>query len=479
MATVSSPNADVSAAEASAHRFQAEQSPDLPPPIANNNNNNNANEDFDFNDDESIDREPLSETNLPKIMVDTALFVEKLQDDGVMNTNKSPPVMEHKDMMKLATALYNKFKNSKLIDIPKNKSRTIKTMLSVLVHLRNHMDVHEVLPELSAHLPSSSTKEKMYIIDNNASGGQERYVSNLVARFGKSKPASQRNSSLAVRVVICLCHPSVRGGVVHYLKGRKNREELDSSHSTSLALGEEILKLFESDDLVINRPDMMDLPNHDPNVAITPETCDYMGRTAEWILATWNSFIKPKYKKVLTKWYKQTGGGGRELEDFVNYCVLNHGSPVAVWLAWVYAIDHEADLILASVSAGRPPQFISGNQEAGFEGTSNADGSPSDFVTPRKRKADIIKAQLEESHARMDKLLSIVEAQAASKAESNPIHSRLRMMGDVSSARSTYEQASDFTPNTKEEFLKALASEEKSIAHEIIDISKKRKASEE
>jgi len=175
-------------------------------------------------------------------------------------------------------------------------------------------------------------------------------------------------------------------GVVNYLKG-KSRGELDSSYSTSLALGEVILKLFESDDLVIDRPDMMDLPNHDPNHSITPEECDYMGRTAEWILATWNTYIKPKYKKVLTKWYKQTGGGGRELEDFVNYCVLNHGSPVAVWLAWVYAIDHDANFILASVSAGRPPQFISGNQEAGFEGTSsNADGSPSEFVTPVRRR---------------------------------------------------------------------------------------------
>jgi len=188
-------------------------------------------------------------------------------------------------------------------------------MLSILVHLRNHMDVHEVLPELRAHLPSTSTNEKMYLIDNNASG-------NGMFQFGKSKPASQRNPSLAVRIVSCLCHSSVRGGVVNYLKGRKSRGELDSSYSTSLALGEVILKLFESDDLVIDRPDMMDLPNHDPNHSITPEECDYMGRTAEWILATWNTYIKPKYKKVLTKWYKQTGGGGRELEDFVNYCVL-------------------------------------------------------------------------------------------------------------------------------------------------------------
>jgi len=53
------------------------------------------------------------------------------------------------------------------------------------------------------------------------------------------------------------------------------------------------------------------------------------------------------------------------------------------------------------------------------------------------------------------------------------------MMDDVSSAKSAYEQDNDLTPNTKAEFLNALKSEKKSIATEIIDISKKRKASEE
>jgi len=133
MASVSSPNADVSAAEASAHRFQAEQSPDPPPPIANNNNddndNRNDNDGIAAADDDDDDDEPLSETNLPKITVDTATFVEQLQEVGEMNTNKSPPVMEYKELTKLVNAIYNKFKSSKLIDLPKNKSRTIKKML--------------------------------------------------------------------------------------------------------------------------------------------------------------------------------------------------------------------------------------------------------------------------------------------------------------------------------------------------------------
>ena len=480
-AALPSLDAEANAAE-DAHHVQALRSTD---PLANDDNddgddNNDSNDDVNNNDDNYDDDEnPLSESNIVKLMVERAQFVTLLQDDGKMNMKKSPPVMEYKHIRKLANALYNKFQSSKLVDLPENKNRTVKTMLSVLIQLRNHMDVHEVLPEIRAHLPSSTTNEKMYIIDNNVSGGQERFVSMCVSKFGAAKKSrqTQRNPSLAVRVVISLCHPSVRGGVVHWLTNKKIRGDLDQSYSTSLALGEEVLKLFESDDLPIKRPDFMDLSDHDPNQAITPEMCENKGRDADWILSTWKSYIQPKYKKALGKWYKQTGGGGRELQDFVKYCTLGHGSATAVWLAWVYAIDHEADFILASVSNGRPPLFITGTQEAGFDGSSSTDnGSPSDYITPRKRKADVIKEQIKESHARMDKILSIVEAQAASKAESNPIHSRLKMMGDVTSSMSTYSEDSDLTPTTKAGLLEALASEKKSLATEIIDISKKRMA---
>ena len=207
----SSLDAEANAAEG-AHHVQALRSTD---PLANDDNddddnNNDSNDDVNNNDDNYDDDDnPLSESNIVKLMVERAQFVTLLQDDGKMNTKKSPPVMEYKDIRKLANALYNKFQSSKLVDLSENKSRTVKTMLSVLIHLRNHMDVHEVLPEIRAHLPlSSTTNEKMYIIDNNVSGGQERFVSMCVSKFGAAKKSkqTQRNPSLAVRVVISLCN---------------------------------------------------------------------------------------------------------------------------------------------------------------------------------------------------------------------------------------------------------------------------------
>ena len=156
--------------------------------------------------------------------------------------------MEYKDLMKLATALYNKFKNSKLIDLPKNKSRTIKTcsvyssiyeiIWTYTRYFLNYVPIFLLHQQMRRCTSSTTT----HPVDRNG-----------MFQFGKSKPASQRNPSLAVRIVSCLCHSSVRGGVVNYLKGRKSRGELDSSYSTSLALGE--VTLLDKHDAIVDRGD--------------------------------------------------------------------------------------------------------------------------------------------------------------------------------------------------------------------------------
>lgn len=461
------------------YTHQAIDSPyDDEPPVAEANNNrsrtNNDYEDDDDDDDESTN--PLSEDNIGSLFLEVETFMKALQDMGAMKTKKSKQVYEYKGLKTLAGAFYNKWKDSKLINMGENKSRTVNSILSVLLRMRNAMDVHEVLPSLQSYaLPG---KEQMFIIQNDDTGGQEQIISACVARFGKAKKKASeaRNASIAVRLAACLCHPSIRAAAKNWLAKKKDRNALDQSYSTELAFGELLLALFEDETLEIVRPDVMDLPNHDPNNLINPKTCEFKNRDVKWILATWKEYLKPKYQMVLRKWYKQTGGGGRALEDFIKYCNARNGSPMP-FLVWVYAIDTDADHLLASSSAGQPPSFIT--QEAGFEVEDNTSPSGGSAETPRKRKADAVQALVEESGARVDKILSIVEAQAASKAESDPIHSRLKMMDDVSSAKSAYAQDNDLTPNTKAEFLNALTTKKKSIATEIIDISKKRKANDE
>ena len=141
------------------------------------------------------------------------------------------------------------------------------------------------------------------------------------------------------------------------------------------------------------------------------------------------------------------------------------------WLVWLYAIDSESDFILASVSAGQPPEFLS--KEAGFEDAiSSLDTSDVDtaFSTP-KRKLDRISEKSDRACERLDKLMDIVESKVA-QPNSNPIHSRLGMMKSINNSISECVEDNDLSPNTKAGLRAALVSEKKQLAKEIVDLSK-------
>ena len=173
------------------------------------------------------------------------------------------------------------------------------------------------------------------------------------------KITENRTPSFAVRAIATFCDPSHREGMVHYLSGKWYRGDFDQCVPTERAFAEDVLRTFKDPWLECFRPDYMDLENHDPERRIDPFNCDYKDRDTVWLLETWKKYTRPKYKKALGKWYKETGGGNRNSDNFVNYC----GSDT--WLSAVYAIDETTHFMLASEANGRPPSFMV--QEAGFE----------------------------------------------------------------------------------------------------------------
>jgi len=82
-------------------------------------------------------------------------------------------------------------------------------------------------------------------------------------------------------------------------------------------------------------------------------------RDAAWLKATWEEYVKPKYKTALNKWNKLTGGGEGTPNCFVNFCDGHR------WLVWVFCMDLEANFLLASSAGGRMPCHL--QVEAGFE----------------------------------------------------------------------------------------------------------------
>jgi len=62
----------------------------------------------------------------------------------------------------------------------------------------------------------------------------------------------------------------------------------------------------------------------------------------------------------------------------------------------------------------------------------------------------------------------------ASKSDVNPIHKKLEMMSNIRTSMSDAAADQSLTPNTKQELLAALASQNKEVAKEIIDLAKKK-----
>ena len=96
------------------------------------------------------------------------------------------------------------------------------------------------------------------------------------------------------------------------------------------------------------------------------------GRDGAWFKASWKSYLRPKYRKTLARWWSDTGGGGGQLENFQNYCPFRKK-----WLTYVYMLDFEASLLLASnASLAIPKELLNESgyhhQEATNNGTSKA-----------------------------------------------------------------------------------------------------------
>ena len=123
----------------------------------------------------------------------------------------------------------------------------------------------------------------------------------------------------------------------------KNCQEQDQLNDTSIGGFDAILDSYNDSSLDIDRPPKIDADNVDPSKLVDPTTPRAPGTedNAKWLEEVWSTYIKPKYKLILQKWYKDTGGGARTLSNCVNYCQLRDGN--YPWMVWVYYLDLKSD----------------------------------------------------------------------------------------------------------------------------------------
>jgi hypothetical protein len=125
-------------------------------------------------------------------------------------------------------------------------------------------------------------------------------------------------------------------------------------------------------------------------------------KTGQWLCDTWEDYIRPKYKRALDKWNKDTGGGDGNPVQFINFCSGD------CWLAWLFCIDYETNFVLASSAGGRMPEHL--QVEAGFsEDLSAMTPSDSNGGSAAKRSIDDLTdevSHLKKSPAEIESVVS-------------------------------------------------------------------------
>ena len=94
-------------------------------------------------------------------------------------------------------------------------------------------------------------------------------------------------------------------------------------------------------------------------------------------------------------------------------------------------------------------------------------------MTPRKRKTDQLQEDLASDRAHFHDFMDAVQTKV-SKSDVNPIHKKLAMMSNIRTSMSDAAVDQSLTPNTKQELLAALAYQNKEVAKEIIELTKKK-----
>ena len=120
-------------------------------------------------------------------------------------------------------------------------------------------------------------------------------------------------------------------------------------------------------------------------------------RSATWLKEMWETYTKPKYKKSLSAWNKETGGGDGTAPSFINYCGRDR------WIVWLFCLDKEANFLLGSSAGGRMPKHLqieSGFKEVSSLGNSNKRASLEDKIEMHQNERKALASMIEkvESH---------------------------------------------------------------------------------
>jgi hypothetical protein len=202
-----------------------------------------------------------------------------------------------------------------------NSSRGKQPLYKELLLSWRHVDVTETDQFFHQYVKDG----KVFLISNNpTNSGIDIAIEHFQVYI--QHQAEQKNSARtpndALRLACILLDPKYRGSVSGLMSKKKDRSKSDLLRDPVSAFFQEILgNCFAKEEYVASPPaDVFyhEFPedekgNWDPS---HPSVFEHQ-RDSLWLPKTWKDNLRPKYKKGIDKWNKNTGGGDGTPPSFI------------------------------------------------------------------------------------------------------------------------------------------------------------------
>ena len=408
-----------------------------------------------------------------KFSLDRDYFLKALQDPGEQNL-KDDLHTHYPKLNAYSRKLFKHWTTLNFPNLPKNVTRVSLALTKVIVKARKLRDLSDLDKSFHA-FKLKKGDETMFVINGDTELGGQAVIIRLCAAYYASQVAKvvveNRTPEQIIRLAAAMLDPDIRAPVSRMLSNKKHRPEMDQANNTYEATMELVLEKFKSPLLRINRPIEMD--NVDPEGEIDPSGFDFWDPKFDlkWLTKGFRDNLKPKYKAIMSKWFKDTGGGEKTIDNFPNYC--RHQNSDYPWMLWIYVIDVEAAHLLAFASGAKRPQgFISA--ESGYSATTGGiedDDSMSLSSTPKRMRYNGLSNQMKESSDRMKSLVEMTGRLVNSVESAGPMQAQFTRLSQLQRNKSLVENDTDFNDEEKQVLLRALVEEKKAIVKKIGELT--------
>ena len=301
-------------------------------------------------------------------------FMHALQDSGESSkqskkksggaSSSTDVVIVYPKLMKVLVGVQRTLQTKYAhLGTPNHPTDCKKQLALACVRVRKSRDKASVPEEFRKYAIEGS--DSLFVINHNlVNGGFNIPLSGCIDHWQsqKKKDVDCRNPDDACRVAAILLLPEFRESVAKIMSEKKDRAMMDQASCPASAFYEVAAEKFRDASFVAKMPEKVFLiEGHE---SIDPNDLDRItleGRDGAWFKATWEIYLRQKYRKTLSRWWSDTGGGGGVVENFQNYC-----SDREKWLTYVYMLDVEALLLLASNASSAVPKELlneAGQQE--------------------------------------------------------------------------------------------------------------------